>query len=506
MSEVASEPTAQRPPPPTGPGDDGSDYTPDPRRWRALWVTLTAGFMSLLDVSIVAVALPSIHEGLAASPAGVQWVVSGYALTFGLALVPAGRLGDAFGRRRLFLAALAGFVVCSAAAGAAQSIDVLVAARLVQGVAAGALAPQNSALIQQLFRGAERGRAFGFFGATVGISTAVGPVVGGLILALAGGPGGWRWIFYVNVPIGLVALLLAARLLPRGGAGRRGHVDAVGVGLLGTGVLALMFPLVQAESGGLRRVWWLFPIGVALLVAFAVWERRVVRRGGEPLLDPRLITRTPGYASGAALGTVYFVGFSGIWLVFALFFQTGLGWTPLQSGLAVTPFALGSAVSAVAGGQLVNRYGRRLTVIGLTGVLLGIGAAALILWLVPPHAVGWAVAPALLLGGIGGGLVISPNVTMTLREVPVRMAGSAGGALQTGQRFGAAIGTAVLPGLFYLVLSSTGNDFRAAVAVALGVAVVGVAAALIIAVVDWRREVHGTRRHTDEPAAAKHRA
>jgi MFS family permease len=232
----------------------------------------------------------------------------------------------------------------------------------------------------------------------------------------------------------------------------------------------------------------------------------VVRRHGEPLLDPRLITRTPGYASGAALGTVYFVGFSGIWLVFALFFQTGLGWTPLQSGLAVTPFALGSALSAVAGGQLVNRYGRRLTVIGLTGVLLGIGAAALILWLVPPHAVGWAVAPALLLGGIGGGLVISPNVTMTLREVPVRMAGSAGGALQTGQRFGAAIGTAVLPGLFYLVLSSTGNDFRAAVAVALGVAVVGVAAALIIAVVDWRREVHGTRRHTDEPTAAEHRA
>ena len=284
--------------------------------------------------------------------------------------------------------------------------------------------------------------------------------------------------------------MLAARLLPRGGQGRRGQVDVAGVALLGGGVLALMLPLVQAESGGLARLWWLFAVGLALLAAFALWERRVVRRGGEPLLDPRLITQTPGYASGAALGTVYFIGFSGVWLVFALFFQTGLGWTPLQSGLAVTPFALGSAVSAVFGGRLVDRYGRRLTVIGLTGVLVGIAAAGVVLRFVPAGSVGWAVAPALLLGGLGGGLVISPNVTMTLHDVPVRMAGSAGGALQTGQRFGAAIGTATLPALFYLVLSSTGNDFRAAIAAALAAAVVGLALALVIAVVEWRREVH----------------
>lgn len=398
----------------------------------------------------------------------------------------------------MFLVALAGFVACSAAAGAAQSVGMLVAARLAQGVAAGTLAPQNSALIQQLFRGAERGRAFGLFGATVGISTAAGPVVGGLILALAGGPGGWRWIFFVNVPIGVLALVLAARLLPRGTPGPRGHVDVAGVALLGGGVLAVMLPLVQAESGGLARLWWLFPLGVALLVGFALWERRVVSRGGEPLLDPRLVTQTPGYATGAALGTVYFVGFSGIWLVFALFFQTGLGWTPLQSGLAVTPFALGSTVSAVFGGRLVDRWGRRLTVVGLVGVLVGMSAAAIVLRLAPTEWVGWAVAPALLLGGLGGGLVISPNITMTLHDVPVRMAGSAGGALQTGQRFGAAIGTATLPALFYLVLASTGNDFRAAVAAALVAAVVGVAAALLIAVVEWRREVHRDRREPGE--------
>ena len=143
-------------------------------------------------------------------------------------------------------------------------MGLLITARIAQGLAAGALAPQNSALIQQLFRGAERGRAFGFFGATVGISTAVGPVVGGVILTLVGGPDGWRWIFFVNIPIGVLALLLAAGLLPAGGgAGRRGHMDLVGVGLLGGGVLAVMLPLVLAESGGLARLWWLFGIGAA---------------------------------------------------------------------------------------------------------------------------------------------------------------------------------------------------------------------------------------------------
>jgi MFS family permease len=181
------------------PGGDAEEYRPDPRRWRALSVTLVAGFMSLLDVSIVSVALPTLQRDLGASPAAVQWVVSGYALTFALMLVPAGRLGDALGRRRMFLVGLAGFVLCSAAAGAAPSVGLLIAARLAQGLAAGVLAPQNSGLIQQLFRGVERGRAFGLFGAVVGVSTAVGPVVGGLLLQVAD----WRWIFYVNVPIGV---------------------------------------------------------------------------------------------------------------------------------------------------------------------------------------------------------------------------------------------------------------------------------------------------------------
>ncbi|MFD1656671.1 MFS transporter [Streptomyces caeni] len=461
---------------------------PDPNRWRALWVTLVAGFMILLDVTIVAVALPSMQRNLHASPAQVQWVVSGYALTFALALVLAGRVGDAVGRRRVFLLAMAAFVMCSVAAGAAATVTLLVVARLAQGLAAGCLAPQNSALIQQLFSGEERGRAFGFFGATVGLSAAVGPITGGLILALATGPQGWRWIFYVNVPIGAAAVLLGRRLLPRGEPGRRGHLDLPGVLLLGTGVLALMFPLVQADSGGIARLWWLFPLGLVLLAGFAGWERHILIHGGEPLFDPRLITETRGYATGAGVATLYFIGFSGVWLVFALFFQNGLGFTPLQSGLAVTPFAVGSAGAAVVAGRLVERLGRLLTVWGLTAVMAGLGAAALLLCFAPTHIAVWAAAPALLVGGMGSGFVISPNVTMTLRDVPVRMAGAAGGALQTGQRLGGAVGTAVLPGLYYVVLGSTRHDFRAAVAAAIGVALVAIAAALGVAAADWRRD------------------
>ncbi|WP_234375823.1 MFS transporter [Streptomyces sp. CB01373] len=476
----------------------------DPRRWKALWVTLATGFMSLLDVTIVAVALPSMQRDLTASPASVQWVVSGYALSFALALVPAGRLGDAVGRRRIFLWALAGFVICSAGAGAAPTITWLVVARIAQGACAGCLAPQNSALIQQMFRGAERGRAFGLLGATVGISSAVGPVTGGLILALAHGTQGWRWIFYVNVPIGALALLLGLRLLPRVARGRREHLDLPGVILLGAGVLGLMLPLVFADSGGVRRLWWLFVVGLVLLVVFARWERRVAARDGGPLLDPRLLTCTRGYAAGTALGTLYFVGFSGVWLVFALFFQDGLGYTPLASGLAVTPFAIGSAAAAVVAGRLVERFGRLLTVWGLVTVVLGLAATALILRSAPPDVMAWWAAPALFVGGVGSGCVISPNVTMALSDVPVRMAGAAGGALQTGQRLGGAVGTAALPGLFYMVLAENGKDYRAAVAFAVGCGLVALLGALALAVLDFRRYRHPRGRRGPRQVSAEH--
>jgi EmrB/QacA subfamily drug resistance transporter len=456
-------------------------------------VSLVAGFMGLLDVSIVAVALPSMERSLGASDSGVQWVVCGYALAFGLALVPAGRLGDAWGRRRMFLLSLAGFVLTSALCGAAPTLGLLVAARLVQGFAAGMLGPQNSGLIQDLFRGEERGRAFGLFGASVGLSTAVGPIVGGIILSVFGDPEGWRWIFFVNVPIGLVALALAPRLLP----GRtdaqiadrtpvRRRLDPAGSALLGVGVLALMLPLL--EYRWLGRLWWLFPVGALLLAGFYRWESRVAGLGRRPpLLDPRLLTETPGYASGAALGLAYFVGFSGLFIVLALYFQSGLGYSPLQSGLAVTSFALGGAVSAALAGRQVLRWGRRMTVLGLVLVVVGLVVTAYLLRDATAAQAGPRTVLPLLVAGVGSGVVISPNLTLTLSEVPVRMAGAAGGALQTGQRFGAAVGTALLAGVYYSALVRTGHRPGESIFVALWCAAAFVLVALVLAVVELRR-------------------
>jgi EmrB/QacA subfamily drug resistance transporter len=460
----------------------------DPRRWRVLAVTQLAGFMTLLDVSIVNVALPSMEHGLGAAAGTVQWVVSGYALTLGLALVPAGRLGDALGRRRMFLIALTAFVLTSALTGAAPSIGLVIAARLLQGAAAGMLMPQNSGLIQELFRGAERGRAFGIMGATIGLATAAGPVIGGLILAAFTGPDGWRWVFYVNVPIGVIALVLAARLVPATARGRLRdtHLDLVGSLLLGGGVLSLLLPVVNTENGGPSSWWYLYVVAALLLGGFARWEVRTVRRGRQPLLDPRL-ARTSGYLAGSSIGLVYFGGFTGIWLVFALFFQDGLGYSPLRSGLAVTPFALGVAVSAVIAGRLVTRIGRWLTVSGLIAVAVGLIATALVLRNVGGDAAAWATAGPLLVAGLGGGMVTSPNITLSLESVPVQMAGAAGGALQTAQRIGAAIGTAVLATIFYRVLTGTGRDYAVAVSDALLVASGIMLLALLIAVAELIR-------------------
>jgi EmrB/QacA subfamily drug resistance transporter len=475
-----------------------------PGRWRALTVSLIAAFMTLLDVSIVNVALPSIERGLGASATSAQWVVSGYALALGLALVPAGRLGDTLGRRRMFLIALSAFVATSALSGAAPTTGLLIAARLLQGVAGGMLLPQNSGLIQELFGGAERGRAFGYLGATVGLATAAGPVIGGLILAAIGGPDAWRWVFYVNLPIGLVALTLAARLLPAAVASRSGwrgvHLDLVGSLLLGGGVLCLLLPMVDAADGGLTRLWPLFGLAVGLLAAFAWWEARTARRGRQPLLDPRL-AHTSGYAPGLAIGSVYFVGFTGIWLVLALFFQDGLGYSPLRSGLAVTPFALGVAASAVLAGRLVARVGRWLTVSGLTTTVVGLATTALVLRQVGGDRAAWAAAGPLLLAGLGGGMVTSPNVTLTLASVPVRMAGAAGGALQTAQRIGAAIGTALLVSVFYRVLTDGGHAWPAAVSDALLCACGLMLLALLLAIGElWQRRSRRWDRAAPTPA------
>ncbi|MDG4830968.1 MFS transporter [Solwaraspora sp. WMMD1047] len=457
---------------------------PDRRRWHALAVGLVAAFMTLLDVSIVNVAVPSIGTALRAGPGDLQWILSGYALTFGLVLVPAGRFGDARGRRAVFITGLALFTLTSAAAGLATSAGWLIAARLVQGAAAGVVNPQVVGMIQQLFAGPERGRPFGLLGATIGVSTAVGPLLGGTLIHLGGSETGWRWVFYVNVPVGLAAIAFAWRWIPTGRAGApdggRQALDPVGVLLLGVGVVALLVPLVQARQWPGPGKWLLLPASLAALVGFVGWELRY-RRRREPLFDLGLF-RHRSYTLGSLVALLYFAGFTATFFTFTLFLQNGLGYSALQAGLGITPFAVGSAVTATLGGRLVNRYGRPLVAAGLAIVLVGLAATVVALHFVPGRGAALATAAPLLLAGLGSGLVITPNQNLTLAEVPVARAGSAAGMLQTGQRIGSAIGIAVVGSLFFAVLADTGNGwsraFRDAVLLLMGFIALALTAAL----------------------------
>jgi len=473
-------------------GNQSSDQTstreqPDPRRWRILGVSLVVGFMSLLDVSIVNVAVPSMQQGLHTSAGTVQWVVSGYALTFGLTLVAGGRLGDAYGRRRMMTIGLCAFTVSSAAVGLAPSALLVVVARLLQGASAGLLTPQNSGLIQQLFRGPERGKAFGLFGFTVSVSSAVGPVLGGVILSLAGEHSGWRYLFLINVPIGLAALFFVARLVP----GRPNssedaadaRIDVIGAILLGAMVVAVLFPVVSVEG----EIYW--PLAFLVLAplcgwGFVRWERRTVARGRPPLLDVSLLRRVRGYAGGLAIGGLYFTGFTGTLLVTSYYLQDALGFGPLHAGLLISPFAVGAAMSAPVAGRVVSDVGRLVTVIALSVVILGVAVTALAVPLLSPGHLWWVSVPALLVAGLGGGSVVSPNMTLSLNEVPPRMGGAAGGALQTGQRIGSSVGAA----LMMTVYTSVGLHLAEsqALRIALLTAVVLLAAALTMAIRDWR--------------------
>jgi EmrB/QacA subfamily drug resistance transporter len=450
-------------------------------RWRALSVALVAGFMTLLDVSIVNVALPSIRSDLNLSPGELQWVLSGYALTFGLVLVPAGRYGDARGRRNVFIAGLLLFTLSSAAAGLATGALWLVIARLVQGAAAGVVNPQVSGLIQQLFEPRERGRPFGLLGATIGISTAVGPLLGGLLIQAFGAQEGWRWIFYINLPIGIAAMILGYLWIPAGGEAKKtGDLDPLGVLLLGVGVLLLLLPLVQEREWHGNAKWLLAVAAVVVLIGFVAWERHY-SSSRTSLIDLSLF-KVRSYALGALIGLLYFAGFTTIFFIYTLYLQSGLRYTALEAGLAVTPFAVGSAAGSAIGGRLVERLGRPLVVLGLATVVVGLIATDIVLHYVPGHGAGWAAAIPLLVAGAGSGFVISPNQALTLSEVPVARAGSAGAVLQTGQRIGTATGIAAVGSLFFAQLAAQHGSwvlaFRSALWVTVGFVVIALAAAL----------------------------
>ena len=428
------------------------------RAWQALGVLLIGMFMSLLDATIVNVALPTIRTSLSANEATLSWIISGYALAFGLVLIPAGRLGDRFGHKWIFVAGLALFTVASLACGLAQDSTQLVIARVIQGLAGGIYLPAVTAFIQLLFTGKTRGSAFAIMGAVIGVSSALGPIVGGLLIQAFGEKEGWRYVFDVNVPIGIIALVAAVALLPKGAASASarasGGVDWIGLGLLAGGLVAILVPLIEGQTLG-WPLWTYLLIagGVVLIVLFALWEISYTKRGRSPLVPPHLYSH-PAFTGGTILALVYFAAFTSIFFSISILWQSGLGHTALESGFVSIPFAVGSILGASQSSRLAPILGRKVLVIGVGMLTVGLVAVWLVLLLVPAaDLVNWDLLGPLLVAGLGSGLFIAPNAQFIVATVDPQEAGAASGVVGTMQRLGSAVGIAVIGSVFFGALT-----------------------------------------------------
>jgi EmrB/QacA subfamily drug resistance transporter len=455
MSDVAAPKAAWSPP------------KPSPHAWRALIVLLIAMFMSLLDTTIVNVALQTIRENVngAGHPAATEdvlsWIISGYALAFGVALIPAGRLGDRFGHKWIFFSGLALFTAASLACGLAQSDVQLIVFRVVQGLAAGIFVPAVTAYIQILFQGKVRGTAFAIMGAVIGISSALGPIVGGLIIQAFGTTNGWRLVFGVNLPIGVVALVLAVVLVPGNkklaeitstppALARTGGVDWIGLLLLAGGLVAILVPLIEGQQKG-WPLWTYLTLaaGVVLIALFAIYEVFYVKRGKSPLVPPHLFSH-PAFTGGTILALVYFAAFTSIFFTISLLWQAGLGHTALESGLVSVPFAIGSILGASQSNRLAQRLGRTVLALGMTLVVLGLGAVWIILLNVKAaDLTNWQLLIPLFFAGLGSGMFIAPNAQFIVATVDSSEAGAASGVISTMQRVGSAIGIAVIGSVLF---------------------------------------------------------
>ena len=429
------------------------------RAWQALAVLLVAMFMALLDTTIVNVALPTIRAELDASEATLSWIISGYALAFGLVLIPAGRLGDRIGHKWVFFTGVALFTVASLACGLAQDDTQLIVARVVQGFAGGIFVPAVTAVIQLMFPPRSRGKAFAIMGSVIGVSTALGPITGGLIIQAFGEENGWRLVFWVNLPIGVIALVAAAVLLPAGGDKRaRAGIDWLGLVLLSGGLIALLVPLIEGEDLG-WPLWTFLVLGlsVILLVGFAFWEIAYTRMGRSPLVPPRLFSH-PAFTGGTILALVYFASFTSIFFVISIYWQSGLGHTALESGLVSIPFAIGSIIGSSQSNRLASRLGRTVLIIGVALLSTGLVWVWLVLLFVDiANLTHWVLLAPLFIAGIGNGLFIAPNAQFIVATVDPSEAGAASGVIGVMQRVGSAVGIAVVGSVFFGTLTVTGT-------------------------------------------------
>ncbi|MFG1991961.1 MFS transporter [Actinoplanes sp. NPDC048988] len=414
----------------------------------ALLVVLFASFMDLLDVTIVTVAAPGIAADLGAGESQLQWTVAAYTLALGSGLITGGRVGDAYGRRRVFLVALACFAVASAACALAPGAGALIALRAVQGLAGGFMVPQVFGIIRSSFAPAAMAKAFGAYGAVQGLAAVAGPLLGGALVDADLWGLGWRTVFWINIPVAVVALVVGIRVLPESTAPERARLDVAGALLSAGAVVLVLLPLVQGRDWGWP--WWgwaMLVAGLGLLAGFVAYERRVANRGGQPILDPALLTVRP-FTAGLAASVLFFGALASFFLVLSIYLQSETGRSAWQTGLVLLPYAIGSMLTSGAGVALAAKAGRALLVTGS----LTLAASQGLLWLLvrdggtPGY---WPLAGALFLGGLGLGLAAPILVNVVLAGVPGRQAGAAGGVLSTVTQIGGAAGVAVLGTVFF---------------------------------------------------------
>ncbi|MEV6907646.1 MFS transporter [Amycolatopsis sp. NPDC051071] len=421
--------------------------TEKPYRWRwpALFVILTGSVMELLDMTVTSIAGPVMQASLGGGTSMIQWLGVAYTLAMVSGLLTGGRLGDIFGRKRMFLIGAIGFVAGSLFCAVAVSPEMIITARVVQGLFGAAMVPQGLGMMKEMFSGKELQSAFGMFGPVMGLAAVGGPILAGWLVDADLFGTGWRMIFLINLPVGALAVLAALKFLPESRRGTSLTLDIPGALLATAGALLIVFPLVQGREYGWPL--WTFAMMAAAVVVFGVFawfEKRKSHRGGDPLVEPSLF-RKRSFLAGMATGTIYFAAFSGFGLVFTLYLQLGLGFSPLKAGLTGVPMSLGMIIG-MGLVQAVRKHGRRVLHTG--AVIMAAGVVTLLL-LIGPDAGPWLIAPALVVAGIGSGLIMGPYFEIALSGVEPSEAGSASGALTSLQQVGGALGLALLGTVFF---------------------------------------------------------
>lgn len=424
----------------------------DPRRWEALPVILVASFMGLFDVFVVNVAAPVLQGDLHASSSELQLVIAGYAFAYAAFLVTGGRLGDRYSYRVLFLAGMGLFTVASAACGLAGTPVELIVSRFVQGFGAAMMVPQVLGLITALFPPAERHRALAWFGVTVGLGAIAGQVLGGALVEVDLFGWGWRTVFFVNIPIGIVTLVLGARLLPGTRSSTRPQLDPVGVVGVAMALALALVPLTLGRSQGWP--WWLIvPLLAALPVGVLTirYEAALARRGGQPVLDLSLFAAR-SFSAGLVVNACVFAYFGSVLLGLTLFLQRGLELSALDAGLAFAPLGVGFAVTSLLARPLIARYGARVVTWGLILALVALAGQLLDIHLSGTATDPVRLAPLFLAIGVGNGSVIPALIGVSLTDVAPQKAGAAAGTLATSQQFAIVAGIAVLSEIFFAAL------------------------------------------------------